>query len=438
MRDLEAMMKKNWRWPAAGVVGLLAAISVFVVPAIGEDTVFADVGTLRLHMDGDGDRLVYDPVAADEPNLTQTLTQTNCKLASSGDSLMNIVGTSSVPIKRPAAGLRDHRIGVVQLLEHHELCARIDGIIGQKLTLGLTGAVAESDVGYAEIDLGFKHNGSAILELRDGGPSGAVVDTVTVLCTSKANCGPDSKGDNNRRVILWINPEDNPGSGLWHSEQVPAVFDTIVIKPGSSSIKSSISLEAGFHGSPRGPLGTALNTNDTLFTVVEPFEGELDCEATVNLDEGGDATQQVTRGQDTNGECGKGVLGFNFESGVEADELFVDFITQTVESGETAQFLEVITWNFDGPPASGQNRTLFYDDHVGAGRREMPWCLTDPRDGEGNLPVGTTENPVDTTLYLPEGHTSCLIESDSTVTMGGDFVVVDVVYNVADGRRWKG
>jgi hypothetical protein len=67
----------------------------------------------------------------------------------------------------------------------------------------------------------------------------------------------------------------------------------------------------------------------------------------------------------------------------------------------------------------------------------MPWCLTDPRDSGGNLPVGTPEDSVDTSAYLPEGHTSCLIESDSTVTMGGDFVVVDVVYNVADGRRWK-
>jgi hypothetical protein len=413
----------------------MVAVSLFVIPAVGEDTVFGDAGTLRLQMnDTDLDRLVYDPLASGEPDLTQALSQTNCRL-STDNSLMSFVGSSSFPIKKPAAGLRDHRIGVVQLLEQHELCARIDGIIGQKLTLGLSGALAEREIGYAEIDLGFKHNGSAILELRNGGPSGAVVGTVTVTCSGPApDCGPDSGGDDNRRVILWIDPEDNPGAGQWQAFQVAGVFDTIVIKPGSKSLKSSISLEAGFYGSPAGPLGTALGTGDTLFKIVEPFDGEIDCEATVTLG-GGAATQQITRGSNTDGGCdgAKGPLAFNFESGVEGDELFVDFMIQPTGDGTMAQFLEVITWNFPSPPASGQHRTLFYDDPdpEGAERREMPWCVVDPRV-EGGLPPGTpATNP------LPAGHTSCLIESNSRVTTSGTFVSVDVVYNVADGRRWK-
>jgi hypothetical protein len=433
-------MRKNWRWPAAGLLGLVVAVSLFVIPAIGQDTVFGDVGTLRLQMNNtDGDRLVYDPVAPDEPGLTQTLSQTNCKLASTGDSLMSIVGSSSFPIKKPAAGLRDHRIGVVQLLEHHELCARIDGIIGQRLTLGLTGSLAESDIGYAEIDLGFKHNGSAILELRK---DGALVSTVTVTCSSPApDCGPDSGGENNRRVILWIDdaPGDPPTPGQWQAFQVAGVFDTIVIKPGSQSIKSSISLEAGFHTSPAGPLGTVLGTGDTLFTIVEPFEGAIACGDTTTL-EGTGSTYQVTRTDDGCDE-GKGPVAFNFESGVEEGDLFVDFIIQSTDSGLIAQFLEVITWNFDGPPnvdaGEPQHGTLSYDDHVGAGRRVMPWCLIDPRVS-GTLPP--TLDPATVLPPAPGGqppHTSCLIESNSRVTLLGDFVKLDVVYNIGDGKRWS-
>jgi hypothetical protein len=431
-------MRRNWRWPAAGIIGLLAAVSLFVIPAIGEGTVFGDVGTLRLQMNNtDLDRLVYDPLAADQPGLTQTLSQSNCKLASSGDSLMSIVGTSSFPIKKPAAGLRDHRIGVVQLLEHSELCARIDGIIGQRLTIGLTGSLAESDIGYAEIDLGFKHNGSAILEMRN---DGAVVGTVTVACSSNANCGPDSGGDNNRRVILWT--ENAPPDGPWQSAQVTGgVFDTIVIKPGSNSIKSSISLEAGFHGSPAGPLGTALGTGDTLFTIVEPFDGEIDCGGSTTLD-GDGSTYELNRGLDTGGDCKGPVNGlfFDFTSGTEGEELFVDLMIQPVEGSTQAQFLEVITWNLPSRPnvdgGDPQHGTLSYDDHVGAGRRVMPWCLIDPRV-DGSLPGSL--DPADVLPPAPEGqppHTSCLIESTAHVTITGAFVKVDVVYNVADGKRW--
>ena len=437
-------MKRRRLWWLAGAAGVVAAVALLMLPALGEGPVLGEVGVLHLQMDSGGDKFVYNPADSDD-NLVQTLAATNCKLASSGDSLVQVVGSGSFPIKKPFAGLRDHRLGVVQFLEHSDLCARIDGIIGQKLTVGLTGSLAESDIGYAEIDLGFKHNGSAILELRDGGPSGAVVGTVTVTCNSAANCGPDSKGDNNRRVILWINPEDNPGTGLWQSTQVTGVFDTIVIKPGSSSIKSSISLEAGFHGSPRGPLGQALNTNDTLLRLVQPFDGEIACEDTANL-EGENVTLDITRGVNTDGTCAKApAVFFDFESGVEDGELFVDFIVPPVEGppGVMTQFLEVITWTFPDPPnvdapdLQPQHRTLSYDDHLipdVENKRVMPWCLGDPRDEVTNeLPT----EAVDPDDYLPPTHTSCLIESDSHVTIGGSFVTVDVVYNVGDGKRWK-
>lgn len=434
-------MKRKWRWPAAGIVGLLVAVSLFVIPALGEDTVSGEVGTLRLHMANDGDRLVYDPVAAG-PNLVQTLSQSSCKLSSSGASLVNFSAASSNASKKPFPGLKDHRIGVGQNGEGTgEPCARINGDLGQKLTLSLTGSLAGETIGYAEIDLGFKFNGSAVLQLKKGG---TLVGTVTVPCSSASDCGPDSGGSDNKRVILWVDPADNPGAGNWHSSQVAGVFDTVIIKPSSSSSKGVVSLEAGFEGSPAGPVGAALGTVDSLFTLVAPFDGEIYCGETEPLDEGGDASLVITRGFDINGDC-KGPpdgLLFNFESGVEGDELFVDFIAEPVDANPdtVAQFLEVITWNFDSPPSvpgEEQNKTLSYDDHVGSGKRVMPWCLADPRDEDGDLPLGTELSPVDPSDYLPANHTSCLIETTSHVTILGDFVKVDVIYNVGDGKRWN-
>jgi hypothetical protein len=391
-------------------------------------------------MANDGDRLVFDPLAAG-PNLTQTLTQANCRLSSSGASLAAFSASSSNASKKPFTGLKDHRLGVGQNGEGTgEPCARINGDLGQKLTFSLTGSLAGGSIGYAEIDLGFKFNGSAVLQLKKGGAS---VGTVSVPCSSASDCGPDSGGSDNRRVILWVDPADNPGAGNWHGAQVPGVFDTVIIKPASSSSKGVVSLEAGFQGAPAGPVGTSLGTVDTLFKLVEPFDGEIACGETEPLDEGQDATLEITRGFDTNGDCKGPPAGllFNFDSGVEGDELFVDFIAEPVDADPdtVAQFLEVITWNFDDPPSvpgEDQHKTLSYDDHVGSGKRVMPWCLADPRDEDGDLPVGTSGDPVDTSAYLPAGHTSCLIESTSYVTILGDFVKKDLVYNVGDGKRW--
>jgi hypothetical protein len=412
----------------------MVMVSLFVIPALGEGPVTGEVGVLRLHLSSDGDRFVFDPSSG--PDLTQTLSETNCKLASAGDSLVSLVGSSSYASKMPFPGLKDHRIGVGQKFEGTgEPCARINKDLGQKLTLGLGSALADASLGYAEIDLGFKYNGTAELELRN---DGLLVGKVTVPCTGGSDCGPDSGKSDNERVILWFDPSDDPGAGHWQSFQIAGVFDTIIIKPVSASYKSksaAVSLEGGFNGAAPGPVGTSLDTSDTLFKVVEPFDGEIDClDPATTLGEG-DATFEITRGNDTDGNCKGPVDGllFDFESGVDGERLFVDFVTEPVGGTAFAQFLEVITWEYDSPPdvdgGDPQQRTLSYDDNGPIdppGERVMPWCLTDPR------PLSATSPSA-----MPTGHTSCLIESTSHVTLLGDFVKVDTVYNIGDGKRWN-
>jgi len=422
-------MRGRWRWSLAGVLGLAVAVSLFVIPALGQGEVIAESGLLRLQLDGGGDRFVFDPTTG--PDQVQVLSQANCKLSSSGVSLVSVVGSSANAAKKPYAGLKDHRIGVGQNGEGNgEPCARINKDLGQTLTLSLTGGLAGEAIGYAEIDLGFKFNGDAVLELRKGG---VLVDTVTVPCGGQSDCGPDSGGSDNERVILWVDPGDDPGDGHWQDFQIDGVFDTILIRPGSASSSGAISLEAGLNGSPSGPLGTSLHTADTLFSVVEVFDGEIDCETTVVLGGGDDPTMQITRGNDTDGGCKGPVDGllFNFDAGVDAGRKFVDFVTEPVDANPStvAQFLEVITWTFADPPnvvgGAAQQRTLYYDDHVtGVPERVMPWCLKDPR------PIGPG-----TTGVLPSGHTSCLIEANSQVTMAGDFETTHTIYNIGDGKR---
>jgi hypothetical protein len=446
-------MKRRRRWWLAGAAGVVAAVSLMMIPAFGDGPITTELGVLRLHLDSDGDRAVFDPTAPGS-NQVQTLTAPNCKLTSTGASLVGFSASAAQANKNPYPGMKDHRIGVGQNGEGNgEPCARINKELGQALKLSLTGALNGQEVNYAELDLGFKFNGSATLQLfRSGAQVGPDID---VPCSGASDCGPDSGGSDNERVILWLDPANNPGAGHWQAFQIAGVFDTIVIKPSADvpPAKGVVSLEGGFDSSPAGPLGASLGIDDTLFGIVESFDGEIDCTENEILIEGEDATFSVTRGFDIDGGCKgptEGLL-FDFEAGTEGNELFVDFIVEPVDADPdtVAQFLEVITWRFDSAPdvdaGDDQHRTLSYDDHVGDPKRTMPWCLSDPRDENGNLPVGTVSDPVDPFDYVPVGHTSCLIESGSRVTGLADilsyplgtFIKVDTVYNFGDGKRWS-
>jgi hypothetical protein len=428
-KSREAKMRRGLRWSLAGVIGVIGVVSVLVIPAFGDGPVTAEVGTLRLHLNNDVllDRFTFEPAPGSDDIPDQILTQTNCRLDLPANPLLVKLGAvppvpaPSNPNKLPYPGLKDHRIGVGQSGEGNgEPCARINQSLSQSLTLSLSGELTGKAIVYAEIDLGFKFNGNAVLQLKKGGPSGTDVGTVTVPCNGQSDCGPDSGGDDNLRVIL--DPETD--------SRISGPFDTIIISSGTSG--GAISLEGGLGG-----------TGDSLFTIVDVFDGEIPCEGSKTLGGGADATFEITRGfdavrdpDDLEDPC-KGPdagLLYSFDAGVLNGQKFVDFVTEDVDGDAVAQFLETITWTFDSPPVSPQFLALEYDDHVGAGIRVMPWCKKDPRVG-GVLPA-----PVDTTTILPTGHTSCLIESTSGVRLVGltwKFVSEDTVYNIGDGFRAK-
>ncbi|HEX2403731.1 MAG TPA: hypothetical protein VHM29_03430, partial [Acidimicrobiia bacterium] len=86
------------RWWLAGAAGVVAAVSLLMVPALGDGPITAELGTLRLHLDSDGDRVIFDPIAPGA-NQVQTLTAPNCKLTSSGASLVGFVGSATQATK---------------------------------------------------------------------------------------------------------------------------------------------------------------------------------------------------------------------------------------------------------------------------------------------------------------------------------------------------
>jgi hypothetical protein len=186
----------------------------------------------------------------------------------------------------------------------------------------------------------------------------------------------------------------------------------------------------------------SLDSADPATVTVTVFGGDIGCGGIEILGDGSFVTE---RGDDFGGtvECkgADGQLLYTFEQG-QADEgdpfaLFVDFIatnTNPQEGDGTATFIETITWDLDAPaPGDPQFAPLYYDDHVDAdGPRLMPWCATDLWDeanDEAFFP-GTEDSPI------PDGHTSCLIHTE-TFTSANGVTSTDTVYTEVDGFRAK-
>jgi hypothetical protein len=394
------------------LVGAAVAASVLVIPAIGQSPVTGDVGVLSLHLgsDGAGDRFVFDP-SDSSANLVQTLSQSNCKLSSRGDVLVSVIGDGTQTNKRPFEGLKDHRIGVGQNGEGNgEPCARINKDLGQFLTLSLTGELAGAAINYAEIDLGFKFNGDALLTLSMGG---AFVDQVQVFCSGLSDCGPDSGADDNERVILYLEGDEAPSCEHCQSFPIKGVFDTIVIEPGSVSPTGSVSLEGGFNGSPAGPSGTT----DTIFNIVQVFDGELDCGATFPAETDGVVSAEITRLENTTGsaeDCTP--KPFNLE--VIAAEDTVEFFP--VDSpGATPQDAAYRAELIFSPNTAVEGElpdiALEYDqlDNGIAFFEPVPWCTGDPfvaPDQPGSINTGV----------ISDDHTWCIVSANTQVFDGDE------------------
>jgi hypothetical protein len=152
----------------------------------------------------------------------------------------------------------------------------------------------------AELDLEMKFDARASYSLyKDGAPVSGQQDIPLVTCADQASdCGPDSgDGDNYRKPIpdpstLALDPVT--------SAPVAVLFDEIRFNISSTNVQAALSLEGGKDGTAflqGGYADTALgDTKDSVFHLVRPADGILDCTDTVTVND-----VELYRGQNKDG-----------------------------------------------------------------------------------------------------------------------------------------
>lgn len=335
---------------AAGII----ATATWVAPAIGEEAaVVVDRGVVRLQLTAAGDRITYDPLSgSDQVQLLGV--STGCTMTSTGASIMSISASSANPSKSPVPGLKDHRLGVGQKGEGTgEPCTRINKDLGQALTFTLDlGPNMAMD--YAEIDINFKYNGEAGWRIFYQGDQ---VAEGTLACTG-SDCGPDSGADDNKRLIL----------GNFETTDGRTLFDRIELT-ATTPPNGAISVEGGQDPDERGLLGASLNTYDSLFRVVEVFDGELDCGEGFSERDG--AVVGAFFRLDNVGLATCSPKPYNAEASAEDGTVYF----APSGSDQDAKYRGTLTFG-NRPAANPITSSLEYDPEDDGSFKVVPWCTS--------------------------------------------------------------
>lgn len=340
---------------AAGII----ATATWVAPAIGEEAaVVVDRGVARLQLTAAGDRITYDPLSGSD-QIQQLGVSTGCTMSTSGASIMNISASNATPSKSPVPGLKDHRLGVGQKGEGTgEPCTRINKDLGQVLTFTLNlGPNMAMD--YAEIDINFKYNGEAgwkIFYLGEQVGAG-------VLACSGSDCGPDSGADDNKRLII----------GNFLTTGGRTLFDRIELT-ATTPPNGAISVEGGQDPDEQGPLGASLSTYDSLFRVVEVFDGELDCGEGFEVEEGAvvGAFFRLDNAPPPPGEPALLCTAKPYNAEASAEDETVYFAPS---GDQDARYRGTLTLG-NRPAANPITSSLEYDPEDDGSFEVVPWCTS--------------------------------------------------------------
>lgn len=222
-----------------------------------------------------------------------------CSLVRSGADLLSFAGQVN-GTARPASFASDS-IGVAEKTSGTS-CSRVDGP-AESLTLtlgaGVRGEVAAAVAASAYLDLELKQSARVVAtatskgvvvgryELQSGGTRGTPptitggpgVQTQVFSCTGSADSGPDSgTGDNCRWPIStpsWLGADDG------------VQFDALRL----AAVSGSFSLEGGGDGLVSVPAPAGFPQGPSLFELVEPVDGVLDCDATTGTEAGDGLTK---------------------------------------------------------------------------------------------------------------------------------------------------
>lgn len=349
----------GWRRRTAMAGAFVLFGTALVLPgtfATGEmgDT-FGTEGILRLHF-GAQDYFRFVPADGGDPTQTN-VSGSSCKasLTPVAPSTANLVALSPTP-STASVGFQPKvdSLGIKTAAEGGGTsCSQVNGT-SQALTISLAGVLADKVADLAELDIEFKFNAKVKAEMFLDGSS---VGTQVFDCLH-SDCGPDSGGSDNYRLLI---------TGF--------LFDAIKLSVDPSTPAGAFSLEGGADGGPIGPVGETLpdNKGDSIFRI-SGADGILDCNQTAPTETGGpgepDAT--LTRGDNTDASGCQKIL-YTLETSSDSDSQDVVFIKDLSQQPK-ASFVIEIDW--DAQPESYPLAAVQVDEtpDTPEGLYDPEWC----------------------------------------------------------------
>ncbi|MGA7690202.1 MAG: hypothetical protein WCA29_13350 [Jiangellales bacterium] len=334
--------------------------------------------------------------SADQVAVQDVSIKNNC-VATADGSLVTLTATGG------DLGFRDAGFGV-RAKGPGTNCGQISGsqqAVSLKLGPQLDGKV----IAQAEVDIESKFSCSMTAAYK---LEGEHLGTEVIDLSSLSDCGPDSGSSDNYRVTL-----PAPDGVL-----IGTLFDEVTF---SAAGTSAISVEGGAESSDRGPLGTVLDTNDSIFELVD-FNG-IDC-----LESDDSVTGLTfTRTDEKTDDCR--LIPYSLSREGNTIDLIKNVGTQT----EATFTLEVSDWDPEPAEYPVPATTIDYTpDSDATDPVDMVMCGGTP--GEPTLPLDVDGGETDLNTATPITDGWCVVSSFATIVGNGDMQVTEVLYGKGDPR----
>lgn len=303
-------------------------------------------GVLRLDLGWHQNRFIFQEQGAED--LTQHISVHRCAATLGGPDDLVTLGAEGPDGSTPSlawSGL------AVKQAKYDKSCKAVSG--DEVLTFGLSAALSEKLIEFGELDIEAKRGTRVLFEMLLDGKLVASQE----FSTSDASTYTGRRHDNYRVIV-------EPGGGLLYNQLRLSVVDN----------SGWFRWEAGTDGTPKGPLGQALRTRDSVFQLTDAQL--LGCDPlTVGKETDGPAAT-VTR---TDGGCDVSIPVV-FRSGTDDDQQFVSL---EKDPEAVASFEMTIVWDPEAPMmpvpatridfADGQASVQWCDD---SNEGAPDWCLT--------------------------------------------------------------
>ena len=299
-------------------------------------------------------------------------------------------------------GFRDAGLGV-RAKGPGTNCGQITGP-QQAVSLKLAQAFDGKVISSAEVDVESKFSCSMDVAYK---LEGTLLGTETIDLSSQSDCGPDSGSSDNYRVTL---PAPD---GLL----IGTLFDEVLFSAAGSG---AISVEGGTENSDRGALGALLDTNDSIFELVD-FTG-IDCLETDDSVTG----LTLTRTDDTE-NCR--LIPYSLSRDGNSVDLIKNVGTQT----QATFTLDVNAWDpepavYPVPPT----QIDYTPDSTATGPEPMVMCSGTAENPSLPLTPGGVE--IDQNPVTPNVDGWCVVSTSATIVGDGQMQVTESLYGKGDPR----